>query len=93
MAVIQIVVPTESHDFETAVETTKYIACGDQDIFVAERDAAQTWVAAAALEVNLARVPVEELLNLLRFKVDRKYAAVILTLPAAAHNGCCDKLW
>ena len=91
MAVIQIIVLAESLDFETAVATKKYVACGDQDIFVAECDAAHTPVAAAALEVNLALVPVEELLNLLRLKIDRKYAALTLALPAAAHDGCCDE--
>ncbi len=91
MAVIQIVVPAESLDFETAVATKKYVAFGDQDIFVGECDAAQTSVAAAALEVDFALVQVEELLNPLFLKVDRIHTAMTLALLAAAHDGCCDE--
>ena len=93
MAVIQVEVFTETLDFEAAVATKKYIACGNQDFFVAECDAAQTSVAAAAPEVNLARVPVNVLLNLLLVKIDQKNAAVTLALPTPAHDRCCDELW
>ncbi len=69
------------------------IAFTDRDILVAERDATQTAVAAAALEVNLALVQVEELLNSLLVKINRKHAAVTLSLLTATHDRCCDKFW
>ena len=93
MAVLQIVVLTDSLDFETAVATKKYIACGNQDFFVAECDAAQISVATAALEINLALVPVEELLNLVLLKIDRKYAALPLAWLVAAHDRCRNEFW
>ena len=37
--------------------------------------------------------PVDVLLDILFFKIDRIYAAVTLALPAAAYDGCCDELW
>ena len=93
MAVLQIAVPVGSHDFEAAVVTKKFVARGDQVIVTAERNTAQAPVSAAALEVYVALVPVDGLFDLLIFKIDRKYAAVTLALLAAAHDGCCDKLW
>ena len=93
MAVIQIVVLTECLDFETAVTTKKDVTCSDEDILVAERDATQTAVTAAALEINLALVQVEELLNSLLVKINRKHAAVTLSLLTATHDRCCDKFW
>ena len=93
MAVIQIIVPTESLDFETAVVTIKFVACGDQDIVTAECNTAKAPVSAAALEVYVALVPVDGLFDPLILKIDRKYAAVTFALLAATHDGCCDEFW
>ncbi len=93
MAVLQVAVPVGSLDFETAVVTKKFVACGNQDIFTAERNAAQAPVGAAALEIYAALVPVDLLFHLLILKIDRKYASVTLALLTATHNGCCDELW
>ena len=93
MAVLQIKVRTGSPDFEAAIVMKKFVACGDQDVVVAECDAAQAPVTAAALKVDLTRVPVDQLHNILILKIDRKYAAVTLAFPAAAYDGCCDELW
>ncbi len=93
MAVLQITVRIGSPDFEAAIVMKKFVACGDQDVVVAECDTAQAPVATAALEVYLARVPVDQLLDVLLLKIDHKYAAVTLAFPAAAYDGCCDELW
>ena len=93
MAVLQIVVLVGSLQFEAAVETKKLVTCGDQDIATAERNAAQTPVATAALEVYLARVPVDQLGDVLFLKIDHIYTAVTLALAAAAYDGCRDERW
>ena len=93
MAVLQIAVRAGSPDLEAAVVMEEFVACGDKYIVVAECDTAQSPVAAAAFEVDLARVPVDQLLDILILKIDRKYAAVTLTFPAATYDGCCDELW
>ena len=93
MAVLQIGVRAASLDFEFAVVTKKFVACGNQYIVAVERDAAQAPVGATSLEIDLARVPVYVLLNLLLLKIDREHAAVTLALLAAAHDGCCNELW
>lgn len=93
MAVLQIVVLAGSFHFKAAVEMKKFVACGDQDIATAECNAAQAPVATTALEVYLARVPVDHLRNILFLKIDHKYAAVTLALAAAAYDGCRDESW
>ena len=93
MAVLQIKVRTGSPDFEAAIVMKKFVACGDQDIATAECNAAQAPVATTALEVYLARVPVDHLRNIPFLEIDHKYAAVTLALAAAAYDGCRDERW
>lgn len=93
MAVLQIVVLIGSPDFEAAVETKKFVTCSDQDIVITECNAAQAPITTAAFKVYLARVPVDQLHNILLLKIDHKYAAVTLALPAAAYDGCRDDCW
>ena len=93
MAVLQIAALIRSLHFEAAVVAKKFVACGNQYIVTVECNAAQAPVGAAALEVYIGRVPIDMLRNLLFLKIDRKYAAVTLALPAAAHDGCRDELW
>ena len=93
LAVIQVLVLADILDFETAVVPKQLIASCNQDISVAECDATQTPVATAALEVNLALVPVDSLLDFLFLKVNRIYAAVTLPLLAASHDRCCYERW
>ena len=73
------------------LKAKKFVACGNQYIVTVECNAAQVPVGAAALEVYIALVPVDMLLNFLFLKIDRKYAAVTLALPAATHDGCRDE--
>lgn len=93
MAVFQIVVLAGSLHFKAAVEMKKFVACGDQDIATAKCNAAQASVATTALEVYLTRVPVDQLHYILFLKINPKYAAVTLALPAAAYDGRCDERW
>ncbi len=93
MAVLQIAVPVGGHDFEATVVTKKLVACRDINVVAIECNAAQATVGAATLEVYVALVPVDALLDLLFFKINRIYAAVTLALPTTAHDGCCDELW
>ena len=93
MAVLKIVVLVRSLHFKATVETKKLVACGDQDVATAERNAAQAPIATAALEVNRSRVPVDWLRDILFLKIDHKYAAVTLALPAAAHHGRREERW
>lgn len=93
MAVLQIAVRAGRPDLEATVVMEKLVACSDKDIVIAECDTAQAPIAAAALEVDLARVPVDQLHDILILKIDCKYAAVTLAFPAAAYDGCCDQLW
>ena len=90
MAVLQIAVRVGSPELEAAVVMEQLVACGDEDIVVAECDTAQAPVAAAALEIDLARVPVDQLHDILFLKIDRIYAAVTLAFPAATYDGCCN---
>ncbi len=93
MAALQITVPGRRLNPEVAVVTKKFVACGDQDIVTAECNAAQAPVGTVALEVYVARVPVDVLFDLLFLEIDRKYAPVTLSFLAAAHDGCCDERW
>ena len=93
MTVLQIAVLVKTLNLEAAVVTKKFVACGDIHIVTAERDAAQPPVRAATLEVYLARVPVDPLLDFLFLKIDCIYASVALALLTAAYDGCCDELW
>ncbi len=93
MAMLQIAVPVGGHEFEAAVVTKMFVACGDQDIVTAKRNAAQAPVSAATLEVYVTLVPVDVLFDLLVIKIDRKYAAVTLALLAATHDGCRNQCW
>ena len=86
MAVLQIAVHTRSLNLEAAVVTKEFVACGYQDFVTTECHAAQAPVAAAALEVYLARIPVDVLKDILFLKINRIYAAVTLAVPAAAYD-------
>ncbi len=93
LTVIQILVLAGSLDFESAIVAEKFVASGNQNIFVAECNAAQAPVAAAALDVNLARVPVEVVLDFLFIKVDPIDAAVTSAPAVTTHDRCRDELW
>jgi hypothetical protein len=88
MTVLQIVVLAGCLQFEVAVETEKFVAGSDQDIVITECNTAQAPVATAALEIYLARVPVDQLFDILVREIDPENAAMALTLPTAAYNGC-----
>ena len=62
------------------------VACRDVDDLAVEGDAAQAAVPAAALPVDVRRVPVDDLADLARVEVDQVDAAMALALVAAAHH-------
>ena len=86
MALLQLMVLASRPDFEVVVVTEKFVACCNQHFVTVECNAAQAPVSTAALEVYLARVPVDRLQHFLLFKIDHEYAAVTLTFAAAAHD-------
>ena len=87
MAVFQITTSKRLADLEISVKAKQFVTGGDVDVVAIERDATQTAFCAAAVEIDLAAVPVNVLLTCLGFEVDRVNAAVTFVLLAAAHDG------
>jgi hypothetical protein len=89
MAVIQVVVSAECLDLETAVAAEQHVACGDQNILISDGNTAQPPVATPGLEVDVARIQVEELFNLPAVEIDHEYAAMTSHALFAANDRSC----
>jgi hypothetical protein len=77
---------------EGAVVTEELVARRYPDFVMVEGNAAQAAIRAAAREVDVAGVPVDDLASLLPVEIDDVDAAVAFTLLAAADDGRGDQL-
>jgi len=93
VAVFQIAISIGLGDLKIAVIAKQLIAGGNVNIIAVESNAAQATIRASAVEIYVARIPVDVLLTRLLFEVDCVYAAVTLTLLTATNDRCRDKFW
>jgi hypothetical protein len=78
-------------EFEVRRIGEKFIAGGDVNPVVVECDASQTTIRAAALPIDICRVPVDNLLYRLFFNVYQVDTAVTLALLTATDDRTCDQ--
>ncbi|MDH3605180.1 MAG: hypothetical protein OEU26_36755, partial [Candidatus Tectomicrobia bacterium] len=90
VAVVEVEVSAKRLDLEVAVTTKQDVARGYENVAVADSDAAHPSITAAALEVNLTRIPVIQLLNFLSPKINRIYAAFAAVSLVPTNDGGCD---
>ena len=86
MTVFKIAVLVGADDTQVAVVAEQFVARGNINVVSVKGDTTQTPVSAPALEVDIASIPVDVLLALLIFEVDREHATVTFALLAASDD-------
>ena len=92
VAMLEIGIAPGAEPAEVRRVGEELVARGDVDDLAVEGDAAQAAIPAAALPVDVGRVPVDDLADLAPVEVDQVDAAMALALVAAAHHRGRDEL-